>query len=129
MDGKSIPINGDGTISRDFTYIDNVVHANLLSLFTENPNAINQIYNVACGQNYTIRYLAENLIRLSKKDIKILFGSERMGDIQHSLADISKAKNLLNYSPLVTFEEGLVKAWKYYQESLSNENKKQYKES
>lgn len=123
LESKEIPINGDGSISRDFTYIDNVVNANLLSLFTENDEALNQVYNVACGNSYTIKYLAESLIKLAGSNVPVKYGPVRKGDIQHSLADISKAKNLLNYSPLVSFEEGLKKTWKYYEETLLAEAK------
>lgn len=119
LEGKNIPINGDGSISRDFTYIDNVVNMNMRSLFTENPDAVNNIYNVACGKNYSIKYMAEKLIELGKANVYLNFGPERKGDIAHSLADISKAKNLLNYSPLVHFEEGLLRTFEYYKNKFS----------
>jgi UDP-N-acetylglucosamine 4-epimerase len=123
LEGKDLPINGDGSISRDFTYIENVVNANLLSLFTSNEKALNQVYNVACNKSYTLTYLAEKLIEVAGAKIRIHYGPERKGDIQHSLADISKAKRLLGYDPKVNFEEGLLKTWKYYQQMVQIERK------
>lgn len=121
IENKDIIINGDGTISRDFTFINNVVSINLLSLFSNQPEALNNIYNVACGQSYSIKYLAEQLIRISGSGIGIQFGPSRKGDIAHSLADISKAQNLLQYSPLVSFEEGLLLTWEYYKKQLGRQ--------
>jgi UDP-N-acetylglucosamine/UDP-N-acetylgalactosamine 4-epimerase len=118
LDGKEIFINGDGSISRDFTYIDNVVKANLLSLFTEDAGAVNNIYNIACGHSTTLKYLAEKLIQLSGSDVLIKYGPERKGDVLHSLADIKKANELLNYFPVVNFEEGLLNTWNYYKKLM-----------
>jgi UDP-N-acetylglucosamine/UDP-N-acetylgalactosamine 4-epimerase len=123
LEGKDLPINGDGSISRDFTYIENVVNANLLSLFTDNEKALNQVYNVACNKSYSLTFLAEKLIEVSGAKIGIHYGPERKGDIQHSLADISKATSLLGYDPKVNFEEGLLKTWKYYQSMVQMERK------
>jgi UDP-N-acetylglucosamine 4-epimerase len=123
MEGKDLPINGDGSISRDFTFIENVVNANLLSLFTNKKEALNQVYNVACGQSYSLKYLAEKLIEISHAKVYVKYGPERKGDIAHSLADISKAMNLLDYHPQVKFEEGLLKTWKYYQSLIQLEKK------
>ena len=123
IEGKDLPINGDGSISRDFTFIENVVNANLLSLFTTNNEALNQVYNVACNKNYSLTYLAEKLIEVSGAKVGIQYGPERKGDIHHSLADISKAKKLLGYAPKVNFEEGLQKTWKYYQSMVQLERK------
>lgn len=114
LDGKEIFINGDGSICRDFTYVDNVVNANLLSLFTQNKLAVNNVYNIACGQSTTLKYLAEKLIQLSGRDVQIKYGPERKGDVLQSLANIDKAGELLNYFPLVNFEEGILKTWNYY---------------
>ena len=123
LEGKDLPINGDGSISRDFTFIENVVNANLLSLFTPNNEALNQVYNVACNKNYSLTYLAEKLIEFSGAKVGIKYGPDRKGDIHHSLADISKARKLLGYSPKVEFEEGLQKTWKYYQSMVQLERK------
>lgn len=113
-------INGDGSYSRDFTYIDNVVQINLRALITENANAMNQIYNAAVGERLTIGELAEILRgELAKKDpevaeVPIEHGPVRQGDVPHSLADISKAKELLGYGPTYTVKEGLVEAVEWY---------------
>jgi UDP-N-acetylglucosamine 4-epimerase len=113
-------INGDGEYSRDFTYIDNVIQMNMLAMKTDNPQAVNQVYNTACGERTTlnelITYLKELLSHydplISKVDI--IYGSNRAGDIPHSLADINKAKQLLGYNPLYGIKEGLKDAIKWY---------------
>jgi UDP-N-acetylglucosamine 4-epimerase len=120
IEKRDISINGDGSISRDFTYINNVVSINKLSLFSNNPDALNKIYNVACGKSYSIKYLAEQLIKLSGSGVGIMFGPPRKGDIEHSLADISRASQFLGYRPLTSFEEGLLLTWEYYKEQLEN---------
>ena len=107
-------INGDGLHSRDFTYIDCAVQANILSLFTGNKEAVNQVYNIACGLQTTLSELFGLLRREAGTDLKPIYGPERKGDVKHSLADISKAKRLLGYDPLVTVEEGLKKTFAWY---------------
>jgi len=102
-------INGDGSVSRDFTYVANAVQANLLSLFTEKPEALNQIYNVACGEQTTLKEVWEIIKEISKSNIEPIYGKTRNGDITHSIADISKATNLLNYHPEVGLKAGLFK--------------------
>lgn len=107
-EGKSPTINGDGSISRDFTYVANAVNANVLALFTQNQSATNQVYNIACGQQTTLN----NLFFLLKKrvgnlDIEPNYGPNRTGDIFHSLADISLAKYLLGYTGEISIEEGI----------------------
>jgi len=111
---ESPTINGDGSTSRDFTYVDNAAQANLLALFTENPEAVNQIYNIACGKQTTLLELFERLKFYSTSDIKPVFGPERKGDVKHSLADISKAKRLLGYEVLVNVEDGLRETMKWF---------------
>ena len=120
IENKDIMVNGDGSISRDFTYIDNVVRINKLALFSHNPEALNKIYNVACGNGNTIKYLAEQLIKISGSGIGIQFGPPRLGDIAHSLADISRARKYLQYEPTVSFEDGLNITWEYYKKVLGN---------
>lgn len=107
MTGTSPTINGDGSFSRDFTFVDNAVLANKLALFTDNPQAFNQEYNVACGENTTLNELWEMMNQLAEKQIPAKYGPERAGDIPHSLADISKAKNLLGYQAKISVKEGL----------------------
>ena len=102
-------INGDGTFSRDFTYVDNAVMANKLALFTKNPAALNEVFNIACGQNTTLNELWQMMNRLAGKEIPAKYGPERAGDVPHSLADISRAQNLLGYDATISVEEGLKK--------------------
>jgi UDP-N-acetylglucosamine 4-epimerase len=107
-------INGDGSYSRDFTYVDNAVQANILGLFTENQDAFNQIYNIACGERTTLTQLWENIKVASGTQVDALYGPNRVGDIPHSLADVSKAKQLLGYNPSVKVKDGLMRAYKWY---------------
>jgi UDP-N-acetylglucosamine/UDP-N-acetylgalactosamine 4-epimerase len=124
MRGESPVINGNGDFSRDFTYIDNVIQANVLSMITENEKAINTVYNVAFGERNTLNDLIDCLKELltvydSKiKDIQIKYGPNRAGDIPHSLASIDKAKNLLNYNPQYSLKQGLQEAVKWYWNNL-----------
>lgn len=107
-------INGDGETSRDFTFVENAVHANDLALFTENDEALNQIYNVACGDQMSLNDMIGLLKDLSGKNIDPKYGPERPGDVKHSKADISKIENLLGYTPQVRFKEGLAKVFEWY---------------
>src|SRR5690606_11162877 len=106
-EGKPAIINGDGSFSRDFTYVDNAVQANMKALMTTNPGAVNQSYNVACGEQTTLTELWNLICEISDKNLEPEYGPERMGDIPHSLADISKAARLLGYEPPVSIREGL----------------------
>ena len=124
MKHESPVINGDGSYSRDFTYVDNVVQANLLALTVENSAAINQVYNVAFGERTTLNelfaYLKEDLSVLDPEIAKVeaKFGPNRAGDIPHSLACIEKAKQLLGYAPQFSVKQGLQQATKWYFENL-----------
>jgi len=117
---ESPVINGDGEYSRDFTYIKNVVQMNLLALSTQNPEAINTVYNTAFGERTTLNQLAASLKEyLSEYDpaiahVEILHGPNRLGDIPHSLASIEKAKRLLNYNPQYSLQQGLKEAIHWY---------------
>jgi UDP-N-acetylglucosamine 4-epimerase len=114
LEGKSPVINGDGMNSRDFTYVDNAVQANVLGLFTENKEALNQVYNVACGEQTSLNQLVEMLREFSGNDVQAVYGPERAGDVKHSRADISKITSLLGYKPTVYFAEGLKKIYRWY---------------
>lgn len=124
MNGESPVINGDGTFSRDFTYIDNVVQANILSLQVKDKKALNNVYNIAYGEKNTLndiikyikKYLSEFDQKISK--IQVLHGPTRVGDIPHSHASIDKAKKLLNYQPQFSLEKGLRRAIKWYWDNL-----------
>ncbi|MDB4497573.1 SDR family oxidoreductase [Flavobacteriaceae bacterium] len=124
MAGESPVINGNGEFSRDFTYIDNVIQANLLSISTKNKKAINTVYNVAFGERNTLKDLVELLKKhLTEfdpkiKDIQVIYGPNRAGDIPHSLASIDKAKNLLAYNPQFSLEKGLKEAVNWYWNNL-----------
>lgn len=103
-------INGDGNQTRDFTYVDNAVLANILSFFAP-TNASNQIYNVACGERISINELWNTLKTISNSQLNVNYGPERLGDVKDSLADISKAKNLLNYKVEIPVRKGLELTW------------------
>ena len=124
MNGESPVINGDGNYSRDFTYIDNVIQANLLSLVTTNKKAINTVYNVAFGDRNTLndlmKYLKEYLSEFDSEvnGVKIIYGPNRVGDIPHSHASVQKAKKLLNYNPHFSLQQGLKEAVKWYWKNL-----------
>lgn len=117
-------INGDGSYSRDFTYIDNVIQMNVNALTTSNKDALNTVYNVAYGEQTTLLELTTLLKSyLSEFDaeinnIKIKHTSNRVGDISHSLASIEKAKKLLNYHPNYNIKNGLKEAINWYWENL-----------
>ncbi|MBF0104200.1 MAG: Vi polysaccharide biosynthesis UDP-N-acetylglucosaminuronic acid C-4 epimerase TviC [Deltaproteobacteria bacterium] len=118
-------INGDGSTTRDFCYIDNVVQANLLSALTDNKDAVNQVYNVAVGERTSLNDLYEMMRLALTADFSHLKNAQpgyrdfRLGDVLHSLADISKAKRLLGYSPTHTISRGLNEAMGWYVQNLS----------
>lgn len=124
MKHESPVINGDGTYSRDFTYIDNVIQMNLRAITTENKDALNQVYNTAVGDRTTIKEMAEQVrdclsaYDAEIKNIEIKHGSNRQGDVPHSLASIDKAQNKLNYKPTHVFKEGLKEAVDWYWRNL-----------
>lgn len=117
IDGKAPTINGDGSYSRDFTFVDNAVQANIKSMFAEDK-AKNQIYNIACGNRTTLNELWDYICESAGKDIKPNYGPNRIGDIPHSLADIGKAKRLLGYDPAVQIKEGIQRSFDWYSKSL-----------
>lgn len=124
MNYESPVINGDGSFSRDFTYIDNVIQMNLCAILSHNEEAYNTVYNTAFGERTTLveltSLLKEYLSEYDKKikDIAIEFGPERKGDVPHSLASIDKAKNLLNYAPKYDIKLGLKEAVDWYWNNL-----------
>ncbi|RZK10233.1 MAG: SDR family oxidoreductase [Flavobacterium sp.] len=124
MKHESPVINGDGNYSRDFTYIDNVIQMNVLAMLTENPEAINTVYNTAFGDRTTLNDLMASLKKyLAVFDAEIgtietIYGPNRIGDIPHSLASIEKAKKLLGYNPEFSMQQGLEQAVNWYWENL-----------
>lgn len=125
MNHESPIINGDGSYSRDFTYIDNVIEANVRAITTAKKGASNTVYNVAYGQRTTLNELVALVQKyLSEFDpniegIDVLYGTERAGDVPHSLASIEKAKELLGYNPQFDMKKGLKEAIKWYWENLN----------
>ena len=124
MKHESPVINGDGNFSRDFTYIDNVIQMNELAMLTQNPGAVNTVYNTAFGDRTTLNdmvsYLKEYLSEFDSAiaTVEVVHGPNRAGDIPHSLASIAKAKKLLNYAPNYSFQDGLKEAVKWYWDNL-----------
>lgn len=124
MRHESPNINGDGNYSRDFTYIDNVIQMNMLAMRTENPEAVNQIYNTAFGERTTLNqlvgYLKEFLSAFDPEiaHVEPTHGPNRTGDIPHSLASVDKAKRLLGYDPKFSMKQGLKEAVKWYWENI-----------
>jgi len=112
MKGKPPAIYGDGGQSRDFTFIENVVIANLLA--TEAPDAPGNVFNIACGERYTVNHLAHLIGKIAGSDIKPIHAPPRAGDVRHSLADINYAGEILKYNPVISLEEGLRKTIKWY---------------
>jgi UDP-N-acetylglucosamine 4-epimerase len=113
---KHVYINGDGKQSRDFTFIENVVQINIKGLFAP-VTAVNEVYNVAVGENYSVNHLYDEIASLLNSEQKAIHREERQGDIKDSLADITKAKTLLNYNPEVKFKDGLLKTIEYFRTS------------
>lgn len=124
MKHESPIINGDGSFSRDFTYIDNVIQMNLLAMQTDNPEALNTVYNTAYGEQNNLKQLVEYLKELLSEfdadiqHVEVKYGPTRLGDIPHSLASIEKAANLLGYQPQYSLKTGLKEAVKWYWDNL-----------
>lgn len=124
LEHKSPTINGDGSFSRDFTYVENVVLANQLALLAEAPEAVNQVYNIASGERMTLNELffclRDNLAAFDAEIGKVnpVYGPVRAGDIPHSQACIEKAKARLGYAPVFDVRSGLREATKWYFENL-----------
>lgn len=111
-------INGNGEFSRDFTFISNVVDANLLAMFSENEESVNQVYNVACGSKTSLLELWEKIKKVSKSSVDPIMGPTRAGDIPHSLADISKARKLLGYDPAIGVDDGIIHSFNWYKSNM-----------
>jgi UDP-glucose 4-epimerase len=106
------PVNGDGTQSRDFTYVENNIIANLLAC--EAPRTAGEVINIACGESINLLELIRTINEISGKDIKPIFCPRQPGDVMHSLADIRKAKEMLGYEPVVRFRDGLERTIEWY---------------
>lgn len=116
LNGKAPYINGDGSTTRDFCYIDNVIQANLLAALTENEKAVGKVYNIAFGEQTSLNQLYELIkceLNIDAK-IKPIYKDFRLGDVKHSLADITQAKKLLGYMPAYDVKSGLKVAMDWY---------------
>ncbi|MDA0748191.1 MAG: SDR family oxidoreductase [bacterium] len=112
LDGGRIRVDGDGEQSRDFSYIDNVVHANLCA--AQAPGAEGHVFNVACGARTSLNQVLDTLREITRVDVEVEYVAPRPGDIKHSLADITKAREILKYNPAISAEEGLRKSVAWY---------------
>jgi len=136
IEGTQPIINGDGETSRDFTFVENAVQANIKALFASFENKAifgedssdndknanlkkHQVFNVACGDQITLNQMIEMLQKISKKKIEVKYGPERAGDVRHSKASIEKLKNFCNYLPKFRFNEGLDIAYNWYENNLN----------
>ena len=130
LKNEPVYVNGDGETSRDFCYIDNTVQVNLLAATTDNPDAVDQVYNVAVGDRTSLNQLFEGIRSLLEpkfphlKDFKPTYRDFRAGDVRHSLADISKAQTLLGYAPTHRIGEGLKEAMEWYVADLAGPSRK-----
>ncbi|MFH0780014.1 MAG: SDR family oxidoreductase [Parcubacteria group bacterium] len=115
LNGESPIVYGDGEQSRDFTYVDNVVSANILAAFSD---ADGEVVNIACNERITLNQIVETINKHQGTTIAPNHAAEKPGDIKHSLADISKAQKLIGYKPLVLFESGLQKTIEWYKLKL-----------
>ncbi|CAG2531935.1 UDP-N-acetylglucosamine 4-epimerase [Maribacter dokdonensis] len=124
MKHESPVINGDGSFSRDFTYIDNVIQMNIRAMVCDNQNAMNTVYNTAYGERTDLNVLTELLKEYlgefdpKIKEVKNVYGPTRAGDVPHSLASVDKAKALLHYDPQYDIKTGLKEAVKWYWKNL-----------
>jgi nucleoside-diphosphate-sugar epimerase len=105
LDGERPIINGDGATSRDFTHVENVIHANLAA--AEQPQAGGRVFNVAMGESHTLNELVSVLNELLERELEPLYGDPRPGDVPESLADVTAARDALGYQPTVNFVAGL----------------------
>jgi UDP-glucose 4-epimerase len=118
LSGERPTIFGDGQQSRDFTYIDNVVHGNLLA--ADAPDAVGRTINVACSASYNLLQLVDGVNQALGTNIQPKFEPARAGDVRDSLAEISLARKLLKYEPIVDFKEGLKRTVDYYRGQMKN---------
>lgn len=118
---KQLPvyINGDGEQTRDFTLVDNAVQINIKGMLTDNPEAVNKVYNVAVGENFSINYLFNACKEYLQSNFEPTYREPRAGDIRNSLADISLAKNLLDYQPAKNFNDGLIETIEFFKKIYS----------
>lgn len=119
LDGRPPMVNGDGSVTRDFTYVDNVVAANLAA--ADATAASGETMNVACGSRTSLLELLAAIYRAAGRSVEPEFGPARLGDIQHSMADITKARELLGYEPSVSFADGIRRTVEWYRASRAED--------
>lgn len=119
IDGSRPIINGDGSTSRDFTFVENAVQANVKAMFAGNLNR-HEVFNVACGDQNSLLEILKQLKKISNKEIEPKYTLERIGDVKHSKASISKISDLIQYSPSIDFPTGLKIVYKWYEDFYNN---------
>lgn len=105
LNQEEVQVFGDGSQTRDFTYVDNVVHANVAA--STSPVAAGQVFNIACGERWSLMELLKRLESALQREATVVFRDRRVGDVKHSQASIEKARQLLGYSPAIDFDEGI----------------------
>jgi UDP-N-acetylglucosamine 4-epimerase len=119
MENTPAFINGDGEQSRDFTFVENAVQANIKGMLTTNVEAKNKVYNVAVSESYSVNFLYNSIKEYLKSDVEAIHREPREGDIRNSLADISLAKSLLGYEPTTKFDAGLIHTIDFFKKLYS----------
>ncbi len=119
INNTPVYINGDGNQTRDFTFVENAVQVNIKGMLTKNKEAINKIYNVAVGENFSVNYLYNAVKKYLQRNHEPTYREARKGDIKDSLADIALAKRLLHYEPTKKFEDGLKETVGYFKNLYS----------
>ncbi len=114
VDNEAPTMNGDGEQTRDFTYVENAVQANIRSFFAP-EEAVNEVFNIAYGERISLNTLWSSLREISGKEIDAVYGPPRRGDVRDSLANIDKAKNLMGYNPLFSVQDGMKITWGEFQ--------------
>lgn len=114
MKKAPVYINGDGEQTRDFTFVDNAVQANIKGMLTKNEEAFGKVYNIAVGENFSVNFLYNEIRDILKADHEATYREPRAGDVRNSLADISLARNLLGYEPTKRFMDGLVQTVEFF---------------
>lgn len=122
INNAAVFINGDGEQTRDFTYVDNAVQANIRGMLSADTDSFGQVYNIAVGEKFSVNFLYKAIRDLLQIPHKPTYRQEREGDIRNSLADISKAKRLLGYNPQYRFEDGLKRTVDYFKNMYTNKN-------
>ncbi len=116
LEGKKPIVFGDGEQSRDFTYVQNVVRANILAATAD--NGAGEVFNIACGQRISLNQLLDKLRELIGTDIEAIYDEPRVGDVKHSLADISAVRETFGYEPEVSFDEGLRRTVEHFTDTV-----------